>query len=407
MIDTIFKTSPVRHFHKVSEDAEGDWPEAFDSVFHPQVVQQALTEIRQWPDYQPTPLRSFEGLARELDLAGIYYKDEASRFGLGSFKALGGAYAVLTLLRRELDASFESIRDGGQSEAAKRITVATATDGNHGRSVAWGAQQFGCRCVIYIHADVSEGRKAAIEAYGATVVRVDSNYDDSVRQAAADAEANGWFIVSDTSYAGYEDLPRQVMAGYALMVAEAGSQLPSGTCASHALVQGGVGGLAAAVCGYHWQMLGADRPRLVVVEPERADCLYQSAVHGKATAVEVAKETVMAGLSCGEVSTLAWPILSRGTEDFLTIDDELVGPTMRMLAEGIGDAQAVVAGESAVAGLAALIAIMQRPELAAALGLDGRSQVLLFGTEGATDPVIYEELVGRPPQTVQNTVQTG
>lgn len=400
MIDQIFSTTPINHFHNTRADSEGAWPEALNEILHPDVVQQALDEIHHWPAYAMTPLRSFDGLAKELGLGGIYYKDEATRFGLGSFKALGGAYAVLNLLRQQLDASFEAIRSGSMAEAASRVTVATATDGNHGRSVAWGAQQFGCNCVIYIHAEVSEGRKAAMEAYGATVVRVDGNYDESVRQAAADAEANGWFIVSDTSYPGYTDLPRHVTAGYTVMLDEALGQLPPGTQLTHSIAQGGVGGLAGAVCGYLWQRLGADRPRSLIAEPAFADCLYKSAEAGEATVVDIQEETLMAGLSCGEVSYLSWEILSRGTHDFLSMNDDLVGPTMKMLADGVGGAEPVVAGESAIAGLAALIAVMQRPELAAELGLGADSQVLLIGTEGATDAAIYEELVGRPAEAV-------
>jgi len=404
MIDDIFRSTPIAHFHNAraddGSDGGGAWPAALDEILHPDVVQRALDEIRQWPGYAPTPLRSLDGLAGELGLGGIWYKDEAPRFGLGSFKALGGAYAVLNLLAEQLGADFADIRAGGLASAASAITVATATDGNHGRSVAWGAQQFGCHCVIYIHAEVSEGRKAAMEAFGAEVVRVDGNYDESVRRAAADAAANGWHIVSDTSYPGYTELPRHVMAGYTLMLDEVCAQLPAGTRLSHSIAQGGVGGLAGAVCGYFWQRFGAQRPRSLIVEPAFADCLYQSAMAGRATAVDIREETLMAGLSCGEVSYLGWQILSRGTHDFLSINDDTVAPSMRLLADGAGGAAPLVAGESAIAGLALLIAAMQRPELAAALGLDGASQVLLIGTEGATDAAIYQQLVGRPASAV-------
>ena len=207
-----------------------------------------------------------------------------------------------------------------------------ATDGNHGRSVAWGAQTFGCRCVIYVHETVSEGRCRAIAAYGAEVRRVAGTYDDAVRRAAADAAAQGWTVVSDTSYEGYTDVPRDVMQGYSLMVEEALAQ--AATLPSHVFVQGGVGGLAAGVCSYLWERYGAARPRFVVVEPDKADCLYRSAVAGRPTPAEGALDTIMAGLACGEVSILAWRILEQGTDAFMTIGDDAAADCMRLLADG-------------------------------------------------------------------------
>lgn len=406
MIDMIFEKVHLEHFRNPKTGRAVAYPDAFREFFGPNLSRQAVEEIHQWPTYQPTPLLSLDGLARELGVGGIYYKDEGGRFGLGSFKSLGGAYEVLCLLQREVSArvgrsiTFQSLRNGSHREIVKTITVVTATDGNHGRSVAWGAQLFGCNCVIYLHAKVSEWRKSSIEEFDARVVQIDGNYDASVRQAAEAAAANGWFIVSDTSYQGYTDLPRHVMAGYTVMADEILAQLPAEVSLSHTFIQGGVGGLAGSLCGYLWQQLGADRPRFVIVEPDRADCLFQSAKHGEPTAVDVVEETIMAGLSCGRVSYLAWQILSQGTDDFLTMSDELVGPTMKLLAGGRASSGPVVAGESAVAGLAALVAATRKPALADALGLNEQSQVLLIGTEGATDPVIYEQLVGRTPGDV-------
>lgn len=361
--------------------------------------------IEGWNGYRPTPLHTLNGLADDLGLAALYYKDEGSRFGLGSFKALGGAYAVLRLLAREIPkltgqpASDADISAGKYAEFIKGLTVITATDGNHGRSVAWGARQFGCPCKIYMHAGVSKARRKAVADLGAEVVGIDGSYDESVHAAAADAAANGWFIVSDTSYEGYMDLPRHVMAGYTVMTSEIMEQFPDRKPPSHVFVQGGVGGLAGAVCGHFWQAYGADRPRFVIVEPDRAACLYQSALHGRPTVVTVSEETIMAGLSCGEVSLLGWDILSPGTDDFMTITDDLIAPTMRRLAAGEAD-PVVVAGESAVAGLAGLIAARRSPTLSAVLGLDTSSTVLVIGTEGATDPAIYETIVGHPPTAV-------
>lgn len=369
--------------------------------------EEAMAEIGAWPGYAPTPLRSLPGLAREAGIDRIWYKDESARFALGSFKALGGAYAVLRLLAREVTARVPGVPVtaldlvvGRHAKVTRTLTVATATDGNHGRSVAWGAQVFGCNCVIYVPAACSPGRRAAIESYGATVVVVEGLYDDAVRRAAADAAAGGWFIVSDTSYSGYMDIPRDVMQGYSVMVEEAITQLPSSERPTHVFIQGGVGALPAVVCGHLWESWGRQRPRLVVVEPHRADCLYQSAVAGRPTKSAGDLDTVMAGLACGEVSLLAWAILERGADDFLTIPDEGAIRTMRKLAEGGQGGRPIVAGESGVAGLAGLLCAAAHEDTRQALGLAPDARVLVFGTEGATDPLVYAELVGRSPEAV-------
>ncbi|MBD3898246.1 diaminopropionate ammonia-lyase [Halomonas sp. ML-15] len=355
----------------------------------------ARDEIRRWPGYAPTPLVELEGLAAAAGVGQVFYKDEAHRFTLNSFKALGGAYAVLRLLLSRLPSGVtaDDLLAGRYREAVAGITVCCATDGNHGRSVAWGAQQFGARCVIYLHATVSQGREEAIAHFGAEVRRVGGNYDDSVRQAARDAEANGWFVVSDTSYPGYMTVPRDVMQGYTVMIDEAVQQLE--TPPTHCFIQGGVGGLAAATLAQLWEAYGTERPRVVVVEPERAACLYASARAGVPTAVEGELETLMAGLACGEVSLLAWEVLDEGIDDFMAVSDAAAVDAMKLLADGVGDDAPLVAGESAVAGLAGLLIARQSPELSRALGLDGQSRVLLIGSEGATDEAVYRELVGR------------
>jgi diaminopropionate ammonia-lyase len=222
----------------------------------------AKDEIASWPGFAPTPLCTLSGLARAAGVGGLFYKDEASRFGLGSFKALGGAYAVFRLLRQQIGSAVSAadLSSGRYADRLAGITVTCATDGNHGRSVAWGARTFGCACKIYVHQTVSQGRCDAIAAYGAKIRRVAGTYDDAVRQAASDAAAQGWYVVSDTSYEGYTDIPRNVMQGYAVMVDEALRQLPDGVLPSHVFVQGGVGGLAASVCAHLWEILGPRRP---------------------------------------------------------------------------------------------------------------------------------------------------
>lgn len=379
------------------------YPDALKSILSVEASATARAEIHQWDAYAPTPLQELAGLARDVGIDNIYYKDEASRFGLGSFKALGGAYEVLWVLSQEISrrssktVSLEDVRSGRYRDQTSSITVVSATDGNHGRSVAWGARNFGCGCRIYVHAEVSKARCDVIEACGATLVRVDGDYDDSVRACAREAEQNGWFIVSDTSYPGYMDLPRQAMAGYTVMVKEIVDAMNGRQPLTHVFVQAGCGGLATAVCGYLWEHHGADRPRFVVVEPVFAPCLYNAAENGPEDILVVQEESVMAGLSCGEVSRLAWKVLELCVDNFVAIPDATIAPVMQQLATGSGDDPPIVAGESAVAGLAALIACTRRSDLAAALALDEASRVLLIGSEGATDPEIYEAMVGTPP----------
>jgi diaminopropionate ammonia-lyase len=370
---------------------------------------QAQSVITTWPGYGHTPLQALPDLAARAGVASIHYKDEGSRFGLGSFKALGGAYAVARLLcavigqrlGREVTPA-QLVGPGVQPDvrrAAADITVTCATDGNHGRSVAWGAQMMGCRCVIYIHATVSEGRRDAIARYGADMVRTPGNYDESVQQADQDARTHGWYVISDTSYPGYMDIPRDVMQGYQLMVDEAVQALPQWP--THVFIQAGVGGVAAAVCAYFWERHAQPMPQCVVVEPEQADCLLRSARAGQPVAVKGDLDTLMAGLACGEVSLLAWQVLDHGAAAFCSIPDPAAVDAMRLLAQPGGADPAIAAGESAVAGLAALLLAMQDPQAKATLGLGPDSRVLLFGSEGDTDPALYQQLVGRTAEQVR------
>lgn len=388
----------------------GTYPESLQPVLSLSAHAEAMREISEWPGYVLTPLVNLPGLASAAGAGAIHYKHEAGRFGLGSFKALGGAYAVLRLLKKEIlrrtgqQASSRDLLAGKFHEIVSAITVTCATDGNHGRSVAWGAQIFGCRCVIYIHATVSEGRRAAIASYGAEVRREAGNYDDAVRAADAVARQNGWFVVSDTSYPGYTDVPRDVMQGYSVMVEEALRQWPETEAPTHVFVQGGVGGLAAAVCAHLWERLGDQRGRFIVVEPDKAACLYASARTGEPTPVHGDLDTLMAGLACGEVSLLAWEVLAAGASDFLTLPDEAAVTCMRLLADAPFGDTPIAAGESAVAGLAALLMAASHSDTARALGLGlgPDSRILLFGSEGATDPALYEQLVGRTAEAVES-----
>ncbi len=396
----------IEHRHNAAASLDAPFGPRQAVVLGAADCEAARREISTWPGYAVTPLVGLTGLAAAAGLAKVWFKDEAGRFGLGSFKALGGAYAVSRILIEAVrEATGKTIDTAGllsgdYADVVSTVTVSCATDGNHGRSVAWGAQRFGCQCVIYIHATVSEGRKAAIERYGATVVRTAGNYDDSVRQAAEDAAKFGRIVVSDTSYPGYMDIPRFVMQGYTVLADEAIEQLPAGESPTHVFLQGGVGGFAAAVMARFWQRFGDKRPRFVIVEPDQAACILASFAKGEPTAVHGDLDTLMAGLACGEVSLLAWEVLEPAGDDALAIPDAAAVECMKLLAQGVAEDKPIVSGESGVTGLAGALVALQHPDVCRAIGLDKHSRILVISTEGATDPVLYRELVGRSAEEV-------
>jgi diaminopropionate ammonia-lyase len=365
---------------------------------------EALAEITSWPGYAPTPVVDLAGVARAAGVATVHYKDEAHRFGLGSFKALGGAYAVLRTLREVLaaegvEATTPDLIAGRHAARAARETFVCATDGNHGRSVAWGARMFGAACRVYIHENVSADREAAIAAYGATMVRLPGDYDASVRAAAADAETHGWHLTADTDAGGGSDrVPRLVVQGYTLIVAELMDQMAEPP--THVLIPAGVGGLAAAIAGRWAAVAGAGRPRMIVVEPHVADCVLRALRDGRPSAVEGDVNSFMACLSAGEVSPSAWPVLRAAVDDAVSIADGAAVDTMRGLAEGRWGDAPLVSGESGCAPVAALLALGPRPDLKAALGLDAASRVLCIGSEGATAPELWAAVTGRSPHDV-------
>lgn len=367
------------------------------AALDPAGARDAAAEIRRWPEYEPTPLRELPGLADALGVERVWLKDESNRLGLGSFKALGGAYAVLRELQDAVHAetgrrpSARELRGGSARELVAALTVTAATAGNHGRSVAWGAERFGCGCVIFLPADASEARAAAIAAHGARLRIVEGGYDEAVRRAGAEAARQGWLVISDTAYPGYEVVPRRVMQGYALIADEVMEQLagrgePPPT---HCLVQAGVGGLAAAVCGTLDAALGPDRPRFVAVEPWSADCIGRSLRAGRRRTVSDPFRTGMTCLACGEPSLLAWKVLA-GTLDWaLAVPDPPVAEAGRALAAGeLGPA--VELGPSGAAGVGAMLALSALPAVRRSLELDEESRVLALGTERP------EAGVGRP-----------
>ncbi|WP_046869690.1 diaminopropionate ammonia-lyase [Microvirga massiliensis] len=352
----------------------------------------------------PTPLLTLPALASELGVGAVHIKDESLRLGLGSFKALGGSYAVIRLVLEEAGrqlgrpVDIADLHTPAVRAIAASLTVACATDGNHGRSVAQGAQLIGARAAIFVHAGVSAERVAAIARFGAQLIRVEGTYDDSVAEASRVAAEKGWTVVSDTSWPGYERIPGLVMQGYTAMVREALRQLPAPP--THVFVQAGVGGVAAAVAGYLALVLGDRRPAFIVVEPARAACLLETARVGHPVKIAPGAPTVMAMLECYEPSRVAWRVLSRVADAFMTVDEEDAVAVMNRLARPGGSDPAIVAGESGGVGLAGLVRAAADPEIRVALDLDAMSRVFVINTEGATDLERYADLVGVRPETV-------
>jgi diaminopropionate ammonia-lyase len=369
---------------------------------------------RQLPGYRMSPLKGLSNLAARLGLGGIWVKDESARLDLQSFKVLGGSYAIYKLIQKRLgredqELSFADLTNGTIRKNLGDITFAAATDGNHGRGVAWSASQMGFKSVIYVHKLTSRGRIQAIEQSGARVVVVDGNYDDAVRQVDQDAQRNGWEVVSDTSWEGYEDIPKWVMQGYTTMFSEAQEQLAAQGLSqpTHIFVQAGVGSLAAATIGFYRNLFG-DSIQTCVIEPTKAACLYRSALEedGMPHTVEGDLDTIMAGLACGEPNPIAWEILKDRADYFAICPDFVAAMGMRVYGVPLQGDPVVISGESGAVTLGALMYIMQHTTgraFRAQLGLEPESQVLLINTEGNTSPddfryVVWEGGVPVPEQ---------
>ena len=347
----------------------------------------ARAQLRTWPEYAPTPLVEHRRLAEMCGVSRVLVKDESRRGGVGSFKVLGGALVVEDLAL-------------GAAEGPGSVTIATASAGNHGLGVAWGAQRAGTEAVVYLHSGVSEPMAEKMRALGARVRRVEGSYEDSVRQCVEESEANGWHVVQDVSWPGYEAIPRRINAGYSALAAEACEQVGEGM-PTHVLVNAGVGGFASAIFAYFWlraAAAGVPRPRFVTVEPTEADCCLHALQAGELAArPRSAAGTVQTGLDCNEVTPLAWHVLRTGVDDCLAVPDAAVGPTMRFLAES---EPPIAAGESAVAGVAALLSAAEDPALSEALQLDGESVVLAVVCEAPPDAESFHAAVGRTPAQV-------
>lgn len=377
----------------------------------------AVKEIQTWPEYEPQPLRSLPQIAKTLGLGNIFVKDESKRFGtdLGSFKALGAPFAVYRILAAEIKRqiggypSSADLRTGKYQHITRQVTICVATDGNQGRGLAYGSKIFGCRCVNYIHSHVSPGRAKAMMDLGAVVIRIDGEYEASVHRAKEDARMNRWHFVSSTSWTDFDrDIPRDVMNAYMVVVEEALTMLPSLRDITHVFVCGGVGSIAAAVfLGFYKRFreiqetgVSVNFPRCVVVEPTEADCLFLSAKAGEMRLSNGSLRTLMAGLACRGPSPAAWKILEWLTSDFVTVPDSVAVDGMVALAEGKHGDIPIVCGESSAANMGVLLKAGRDRNFRERLGLDECSQCVVFGLEGATDPKIYRELVGKSPEDV-------
>lgn len=365
------------------------------------------------PDYEPTPLHSLQKLALNHGVGGIYVKDESYRFGLNAFKALGGSYAIGRYLAQRLNRDiselpFAMLTSPEVKKQLGEITFATTTDGNHGRGIAWTARQLRQKSVVYMPKGSSLYRLEKIREEGAKAEITDLNYDDAVRMTAAKAAKNGWVVVQDTSWEGYEEIPSWIMQGYGTMSAEALEELHNLGVEkpTHIFVQAGVGALAGSVQGYFASLFKAERPKTIVVEAAKADCLYRSALarDGKPRTVGGDMSTIMAGLACGEPNLIGWNILRDYSNMFISSPDWVAARGMRVLANPLLGDPKVISGESGAVTAGLLSSLLKDKafgEAREALGLDEQSQILIFNTEGNTDPYKYRSIVwdGELPST--------
>ena len=342
-------------------------------ILNSDLLDDAYKTISKWQKYQPTPLESLNKLSNELKLKNIFYKDESKRFGLKSFKALGGAYAV------------EKITKG-----RKKITVSTATAGNHGKSVAWGAKNLGLNCKIFISENVSETRAEEMKNLNAEVIRVKGNYEDSLNFCKEESKKNNWEIIQDVAWPDYELVPKLTMAGYSTMIKEISVQ--TNEYITHIFLQAGVGGMAAGVvagvANYFKKV-----PKIIIVEPENANCVMQSIENNTPTSVDIKKESIMGGMSCGEVSIVPWKILKNSVNNCVSVPDKFVSQTVAMLADKVLSDISIEGGECSTPGITSLISCCNNDETKSALEINENSNILLIGCEGSADIELYQKLL--------------
>jgi diaminopropionate ammonia-lyase len=374
-------------------------------AFDQHAISRARQFIRTIPGYAPTPLYRLSNLAKLLGVKDIFLKDESFRFGLNAFKVLGGSYAIANFLAEKLgmklsDLPFDVLTSDRIKSALGDVTFATTTDGNHGRAVAWTAHMLRQKSVVNMPKGSSRQRFDAIAAEGAKVTIMDCNYDEAVRITTADAQKYGWVVVQDTAWEGYEDIPLWIMQGYGTMADEAMEQLVSegGSRPTHVFAQAGVGSLAGMIQGFFKARYKENAPKVVVVESDKADCYYRSAVKGdgKAVVVDGDLNTLMAGLACGEANSIAYGILRDYSAAFVSCSDYVSARGIRVLGNPLKGDLRCISGESG-AVTAGLLSFLQKggelAELREALELNENSTVMLFSTEGNTDTARYRNIV--------------
>lgn len=352
----------------------------------------------QFPGYKRTPLHSLDALAEELGIGKIFLKDEDYRFDLHAFKVLGGSYAVARLLGNKYGlSSAELSLENIKKHITQPMTFATATDGNHGRGIAWSAEKLGQNAIIYMPAGTAEERIKNIQKLGAEVIVTDYNYDETVRIAHETSQANGWEFVQDTAWEGYTDIPLWIMQGYTTIVSESIDQLEElDTRLTHLILQAGVGSMAGGILGAFGNHYGAEKITSLIVEPEQADCIYRSGLSGEIVNVSDDLDTIMAGLACGEPCTIGWELLRNNASGFMSCNDSLAATGMRILANPLGDDPKVISGESGAIGVGVLYALATRSdakEIMRQFGFDKDSVVFILSTEGNTDPLNYQKVV--------------
>ena len=340
-----------------------------------ETIDDASKVISGWENYIPTPLLNFEKLSKTLKLKNIFYKDESQRFHLKSFKALGGAYAV------------EKVTKGN-----KNITISTATAGNHGRSVAWGSQRLGLNCKIFISEYVSEARAVEMRKLDADVIRVKGNYEKSLEACINESKANGWKIVQDVAWENYETVPKLTMAGYSMMIKEISTQTDQ--YITHVFLQAGVGGMAsgaiAGIAKYFKRI-----PKIIIVEPENADCVLKSIDKGTLQKVDIKKESIMGGMSCGEVSLVPWKILKESVNCCTSVPDDNVAKTVAMLNNKYFCNEIIIGGECSTPGIISLISTCENDVVKKKLEINENSNILIIGCEGDADEELYMNLLSK------------
>ena len=337
-------------------------------------IDEAYKIISKWDNYSPTPLIPLKKLSQKLKINNIFYKDESKRFHLKSFKALGGAYAV------------QKVTKGN-----KNIVVSTATAGNHGRSVAWGSKKLGLKCKIFISEYVSEFRAKAMRNFGADVIRVKGNYDNSLKECIMQSRKNNWQIVQDVAWEDYKLVPTLTMAGYSVMMKEISEQINNQKI-SHVILQAGVGGMAAAIVAGIARYLD-NVPIIIVVEPENAACVLESIKVAKIEKISIKSESLMGGMSCDEVSMVPWEILKNSVNHCVTVSDKYIAKTVKSLANCEFSNEKIIGGECSKPGIISLAALYNNPESKKEINLNKTSNVLLFGCEGDADEELYKKLL--------------